>query len=50
MTREIDGRGVSFQLIAFLRTDKPYGRESTSDRTAKLIEQALEVPPGTFFE
>jgi hypothetical protein len=49
-TKEIDGKGVSFQLVAFVSTSKPYGRESLSARSATLIEQAMEVPPGTFFE
>ena len=50
LTKEIDGQGVSFQLVAFMATRKAYARESLSERSAMLIEKALDVPPGTFFE
>ena len=44
------GKGVSVQLIAFLATDKGYARETTTERTAELIEDALSVPRGSLFE
>jgi hypothetical protein len=49
-TRELDGEGISFQLVAFLATTRPWARETTSHRTAMLIEKALGVPQGTLFE
>lgn len=45
-----DGRGISFQLVGFLATRQPWARETTTPRTAHLIEQALQVPEGTLFE
>jgi hypothetical protein len=45
-----DGKGVSVQLIAFLATEKDYARETTRERTADLIEDALSVPRGLLFE
>lgn len=51
-TRLLDpeGKGVSFQLVAFLATGKPWGRDTTSPRSASLIEAALDVKPGSLFE
>jgi len=50
-TRELDseGRGVSYQLVAFLATDRFWGRETTSQRSADLIEAALGYPEGSLF-
>ena len=45
-----DGVGVSYQLVAFLATSRGYGRQTTSDRTATLIETALGKPAGSLFE
>jgi hypothetical protein len=41
---------VSFQLIGFLSTSGGSARETTTPRTADLIEDALSVPRGTLFE
>jgi hypothetical protein len=41
---------VSFQLIGFLATDGNSRRETTTPRTADLIEDALSVARGTLFE
>ena len=43
------GRGVSWQLLAFLATAQDYARETTTVRTAELIEDALSAPRGTLF-
>jgi hypothetical protein len=50
-TREIDpeGNGVSWQLIASFTTTKRHARETTSPRTAALIEDALESDRGSLF-
>ena len=50
-TKEVDtdGIGVTQQLIAFLSTDKDWGRETTSVRTAILIAAALGKPEGDLF-
>jgi len=45
-----DSRGVSWQLLAFLSTSAGYARETTTVRTAELIEDALSVPRGSLFE
>lgn len=44
------GMGISIQLIAFLATRRSWGRETTSLRSAALIEQALGAEPWTLFE
>ena len=51
-TRQADpeGRGISFQLAGFLATRQAWARETTSTRTAELIEAALGADPGTLFE
>ena len=46
---DADGFGVSQQLIAFISTDREWGRESTSVRTAVLIAAALGKPEGELF-
>lgn len=52
LTRATDpsGAGVSFQLIAFLATEKRWARETTTPRTAELIEDALSAARGSLFE
>jgi hypothetical protein len=42
-------RGISYQAIAFVATDKRWARESTTTRSADLIEDALSVPRGSLF-
>jgi ribosomal protein L11 len=46
---DAEGAGVSWQLLAFLATEKSYARETTTVRTAELIEDALSVPRGSLF-
>ena len=47
---ELDpAKGVSFQSIAFVATDKRWARESTTTRNADLIEDALSAPRGSLF-
>jgi hypothetical protein len=41
---------LSFQLIGFLATNGASARETTTPRTADLIEDALSVPRGSLFE
>jgi hypothetical protein len=41
---------VSFQLIGFLATNGVSGRETTTPRTADLIEDALAADRGSLFE
>jgi hypothetical protein len=50
-TKEVDedGHGVSQQLIAFLSTDKPWGRNTTTARSATLIARGLGKPAGELF-
>jgi hypothetical protein len=52
-TRERDpaGRGLSFQLIASLAADdsKNWSRETTAERSARLIEAALGAQEGALF-
>lgn len=43
------GKGVSWQLVSFLTTTKRHARETTSLRTAALIEDALDAPSGSLF-
>ncbi len=50
LTRELDGEGISYQLVGFLATSRDYGRDTTSERSARLIEMALGVPSGSLFE
>jgi hypothetical protein len=45
-----DGKGISWQLAGFLATRHSWARETTTPRTAQLIEQALAVPEGSLFE
>lgn len=51
-TQEVDpeGKGVSWQLCGFLATRQPWARDTTSLRTAELIEKALGAKPGALFE
>lgn len=44
------GSGISMQMIAFLATAASYARETTSARSAELIEDALGVKRSTLFE
>jgi hypothetical protein len=41
---------VSYQLIGFLATNGVSGRETTTPRTADLIEDALGAARGSLFE
>ena len=45
-----EGKGVSPQLIGFLLSRREWGRDTTTHRTAQLIEQALGVEPWALFE
>lgn len=49
-TRADGGKGLSFQLVAFLASDRDWARETTSHRSGELIEDALSVPRGSLFE
>jgi hypothetical protein len=49
-TRADGGKGLSFQLIAFLASDRDWARETTSPDSGVLIEDALSVPRGSLFE
>ena len=49
-TRANGGMGISFQLIAFLASDRNWARETTSPQTGAMIEEALSVPRGSLFE
>jgi len=44
------GKGISWQLVSFLATRHSWARDTTTLRTAHLIETALEVPEGSLFE
>lgn len=50
-TQEIDpeGRGVCFQLVAFLATGRDWARETCSPRSAQLLAKALGVPEDELF-
>ena len=49
-TKEIDGKGVSTQLIGFLASNKSWARTTTTPHTAYLIETALDQASGALFE
>lgn len=49
-TRAGGGKGLSFQLIAFLASDRDWARETTSPESGALIEDTLSVPRGSLFE
>jgi len=50
-SKDIDprGKGVSFQLVAFLASEESWGRDTTSPRSAQLIAAALGVPEDRLF-
>lgn len=50
-TKELDpeGHGVSFQLVAFLRSGRKWSRDTTTERSAHLISAALGVPVWELF-
>jgi hypothetical protein len=49
-TRADGASGLSFQLVAFLASDRDWARETTSPASGALIEDALSVPRGSLFE
>ncbi len=50
-TKEVDpeGRGISWQLVAFLASARAWARDTTSARTVDLITQALDRPEDELF-
>jgi hypothetical protein len=51
-TKEIDPRreGVSFQLVAFLATEREWGRQTTTPISAALISRVLGHAEDDLFE